>query len=137
MKSIAAIAKSATVQDAARRMEKQRVGHLLVLDARKKPVGLVTDRDLTLRVIAAGKDPARTTVAQVMSAPLATASIDEPLDAWLLKMESRGIRHLAIVDRAKVVRIVTIEELLCELGREIGDLGLAVTARSRTRGTRK
>ncbi len=55
------------VLDAARRMRERRVGTLVILDDAGKPVGLVTDRDLALRVVAAGGDPRATLVGEVMT----------------------------------------------------------------------
>ena len=56
-----------TVVDAARRMAERRVGSILVVDDRVRPMGIVTDRDITTRVVAKGRDPQRTALNDVMT----------------------------------------------------------------------
>ena len=108
------------------RMRERGVDSLVVVDARGKAIGLVTDRDLALRVVAARLDPKRTTVRKVMSAPLVSATADESNEVVLARMERHGVRHIPVLDKGKVVRIVTFDELLLEIGEEIADLGHAV-----------
>ncbi len=65
-KTVKTIPSTATVQEAARLMEEYNVGFLPVIED-DISAGVVTDRDLAIRVVASGRDPARTTVADVMS----------------------------------------------------------------------
>ena len=74
--------------EAARRMRERGVGMLLVLDQVKRPVGLVTDRDLAMRVVVAGRDPRRATVREVMTPHPRTAGEKTPIECALSLMHS-------------------------------------------------
>lgn len=124
--AIATIPAAATAIAAAKAMLERDCGCLVVVDARKKPLGILTDRDLALRVVAAGRDPRKTTARMVMSAPLVAATATDSMEAILARMEASGVRRVPVLDGGKVVRIVTLDDLLLELGEEIADLGHAV-----------
>src|SRR5690349_9431909 len=86
----------ATAQKAARVFRKSRSGAALVL-ARGKLVGILSERDLVLRVVARGLDPHRTRVGKVMSAPVEWVGPDATVEAAFDLMASNHIRHLAVV----------------------------------------
>jgi len=117
---------SATVQDAAKVLMDLGVGCLVVVDARQKPLGILTDRDLALRVVADARAPRRTTARMVMSTPLVAAEASDSSEAILTRMEAHGVRRVPVLRDGKVIRIVTLDELLLEIGEEIADLGHAV-----------
>lgn len=130
----ATIPADASVLEAARRMVDGAVGCLVVLDAKGRPCGILTDRDLSIRVVAEGRDPARTLVAKAMSAPLIAARPGDPMDAILARMEQYGIRRVPLVSDGVLVGVVRLDDLLLEFGRELADLGTAVTkARGKSR----
>lgn len=98
---------SATVQQACRSMRDRRVGAVLVTGPGDRLLGIFTGRDAVARVLAEGKDPAKTTLADVMTRsphtlPLANIAIDA-----LRMMEDCACRHLPIVEKDKVVGIVS------------------------------
>ena len=69
-------------------------------------VGIVTDRDLVVRVLADGRDPNSTTVGEIASGDLETVSPDDDLDAALRKMASSKVRRLPVVEGDQLVGIV-------------------------------
>src|SRR3989442_902690 len=83
------ISRSTSVVIAARMMEDENVGSLPVVDNDDFLVGIVTDRDVALRVVAAGRDPASTQVGDIFTENPISAYPDEPLDAALEHMASR------------------------------------------------
>jgi len=96
-----------TVQHACQSMRDRRVGAVLVTGPGHRLVGIFTGRDAVARVLAEGKDPAKTTLAEVMTRephhmPPARIAIDA-----LRVMEDRGCRHVPIVESDKVVGIVS------------------------------
>jgi CBS domain-containing protein len=102
-----------SARDAARRMSERSVGTLVVVDALRRPLGIVTDRDLAMRCVAGGLDPARTEVAKIMSGPAAwvheAASLDEALD----EMARLRVRRLPVVDeRDRLVGILALDDVL-------------------------
>jgi CBS domain-containing protein len=107
-------------------MAQYAVGCVVVVDDARRPIGIVTDRDLSVRVVAAGRDPERTTVADVMSAPVALARADEPIDHVVERMRATGIRRLPVVRDGTLVGLVAVDDLVVHLGRELGDLGETV-----------
>jgi len=96
---------STTAVEAAKVMASEDVGSVpVVKDSRL--VGLVTDRDLVVRVLAEGRDPNSTTVGEIASSDLETVSPDDDLDAALRKMASSKVRRLPVVEGDQLVGIV-------------------------------
>lgn len=118
-----------TALAAAQLMRKHHVGALIVVDALEKsrPVGIVTDRDLVLALMAEGLDPEIFTVGDIMSVDLVLASPDmDAMDAVQL-MRTNRLRRLVVVDEAgRLVGIVTLEDILELLTRELADLAAGV-----------
>ncbi|HET6969183.1 MAG TPA: DUF294 nucleotidyltransferase-like domain-containing protein [Ornithinibacter sp.] len=106
-----AVATTATAREAAVVMRDERVSSLLVMDGARL-VGILTDRDLRNRVLAAGVDP-DVAVTEVMTPDPVTGSTEEMAFEVLLEMTSRHIHHLPILDaRDHAVGIVTTTDLL-------------------------
>ena len=120
---------------AAQLMRKHHVGALVVVDAVEKarPVGIVTDRDLVLALMAEGLDPALFTVGDIMSIALVTAKPDtDVLDAVALMRDHR-LRRLIVVDATGLlVGIVSLDDLLAVMSQRLLDL-TQVMSRSRDR----
>jgi CBS domain-containing protein len=96
---------SATVVDAAKVMASEDVGSVpVVKDGRL--AGVVTDRDIVVRVLAEGRDPNSTTVGEIASSDLETVSPDDDLNTALRKMASSKVRRLPVVDGDELVGIV-------------------------------
>jgi len=131
-----------TSAQAAQLMRKHHVGSLVIVEAGStsgKPVGIVTDRDLVLAVMAEELDPALFTVGDVMSVELVTAHADtDLLDAASLLRQHRLRRLIVLDDEGRVVGIAALEDLLDALSREFSELVLALrAARDRERAERR
>jgi len=103
-------------------MRQHHVGALVVVDAAEKsrPVGIITDRDLVLALMAEGLDPAVFTAGDIMSVEPVTA--DSELDAMdaIETMRSNRLRRLVVVDRSgRLTGIATMEDVLELLAREL------------------
>lgn len=103
--------KSATVLEAALLMKEQGKGALLVVDGTHL-IGIFTERDALLRVIAARRDPASTKLADVMTAHPQTMAPDEPFLKALRLMHSRGYRHVPVVEHGRPVGVVSARDAL-------------------------
>ena len=106
-----------SVLDAARRMRDHHVGCLVVVEDRdggRAPIGLVTDRDLVVNVLATRPGSiAQLEVRDVMSAHLVVAREDEALTDALSRMRAHGVRRIPVVDRAGVLQgIFAIDDIL-------------------------
>ena len=105
-----------TIAEVARRMRDLDVGSLPVTDGNRL-LGIVTDRDLSVRATAAAKDPNSTRVREVMSPELAWIFDDEPADAAARVMRERQIRRLPVLDRSdRLVGVVALGDLATDLG---------------------
>lgn len=127
----------AGVLEVAQRMRDEEVGSLVVVDGEDNPIGIVTDRDLLRRVIAAERPYDTTTAADVMSQPLYTVDADEPLDKLVQAMASHGVRRLAVLDRHELTGVVSLDDLLLELGAELSSLAGATRRGMRAAQTRR
>jgi CBS domain-containing protein len=116
-----------SVQGAALLMRKHHVGDLVVVDKvegnERVPVGIVTDRDIVVSVIALGLDPASLQVGDIMSDDLLTTSELDDVYATIERMRFRGIRRVPVVNAAGgLTGIVSADDLLEFLAEEMGDL---------------
>jgi CBS domain-containing protein len=115
-----------TVQDAALLMRHHHVGDVIVVEAEgdaKVPVGIVTDRDIVVSVIAPGLDPASILVGDIMSDDLLTAAESEDVYELIERMRLRGIRRVPVVDAAgKLSGVLCADDLLEFLAEEMGEL---------------
>ncbi len=112
------------VRAAARRLEEHGVGCLVVLGGRRAPVGVLTDRDLALRVVADGRDPESTRVREVMSAVPLTAHESTPIEEALDRMRRAGVRRLPVVDdEGSLAGLLTLDDVLDLLVEEASSVG--------------
>ena len=103
--------KTATVLEAAILMKAKSKGALLVCDGTKL-TGIFTERDALFRVIAAGRDAATTTLADVMTPQPMTMHPDEPFIKALRLMHTRGFRHLPVVENGRPIGVVSARDAL-------------------------
>lgn len=106
--------RSTAVVEAARQMRAASVGAVLVADDGRL-AGIVTDRDITVRVVAQGRDPSTTPLADACSRELTTLSPDDDIDRAIEVMRSKAVRRLPVVDSANhPVGIVSLGDLALE-----------------------
>jgi len=104
------------VMDVARRMRDLDIGSLPVTDGRRL-MGMVTDRDLTIRAAAVGKDPSSTSVRDVMSPEVAWVFDHEPAERAASVMRQRQIRRLPVLDRTdQLGGVVALADIATDLG---------------------
>lgn len=118
---------SNSVLEAARAIEKNNIGAVIVQDD-KRVVGMVTDRDLAVRVLGKGLDANATKLAEVMTSPIVTLSpTDNQSDAIRL-MQQRNIRRIPLVEAERIVGIVTLDDLLLDEAAPLEQLAAIVEA---------
>lgn len=116
-----------SVQVAADRMKEENVGTLVVIDGERKPVGILTDRDVAVRLVAPGLDARTTTVGQVMTAHPRYVSERTPIEDAVKLMRRLAVRRLPVVDRAgRLAGIVSIDDVLEFVTEELINLGRIV-----------
>lgn len=108
---------------AARRMRDRQVGTVVVVDD-QRPVGILTDRDVTVRVIAVGLDPATTRVSEVMTPSPTTIGEDCPIETALGHMRAGRFRRLPVVGAdGRLIGILALDDVLELLAEELTAIG--------------
>ena len=98
-------------RDVARLLSSERVGSVVILDG-GAAAGIVTDRDLRARIVEAGRDPAATPAAAIMSAPVVTAPAAALAFDALVLMTRHRIRHVVVEDDGRAAGVVSSRDLL-------------------------
>lgn len=99
------------------------IGCVVIVDAERRPVGIVTDRDLTCRVVARGSDPDATQADAIATKPVQVAHGEEPIEGVVARMRQGGVRRMPVVENEALVGLVTLDDLVVHLGRELHELG--------------
>jgi CBS domain-containing protein len=114
--AVACCTRETTVLEAASLMRRNHTGDLVVVDDpddERIPVGLITDRDIVVRVIGNELDAATTAVGRIMRTPLVSAQDTEDTSAAIERMRVNGVRRLPIIGRnGALIGIVTLDDLL-------------------------
>ena len=103
----------ATVQDAAREMRDGDVGDVLLVE-NGRLAGLVTDRDIVVRAVAEGRDPARTPVGEIATRDVIALTPDQTVDDAIRIVREQNVRRIPVVQDGRPVGIVSIGDLAIE-----------------------
>ncbi|OGA67991.1 MAG: hypothetical protein A3G83_06870 [Betaproteobacteria bacterium RIFCSPLOWO2_12_FULL_68_20] len=130
-RAVAVAARSTSLREAAHLMREHHVGALVVIDTKEgvaRPVGMLTDRDIVVEVVAAtGADPDTLTVGEVMSGEPATVAEDLGVFEAVEVMCDRAVRRLPVVAAdGRLVGIITLDDLLRVLSTELAGLSAAL-----------
>ncbi|MGW2420628.1 CBS domain-containing protein [Streptomyces sp. NPDC001709] len=101
------------ITEVARLMRERHIGDVVVAES-GHVLGLVTDRDLVVRVVAEHLDPATTPVADVCSHHLATCSSQDPIDQAIRLMREHSVRRLPVVDGGRLVGALSLGDIALE-----------------------
>ena len=102
------------VREAARMMSEANIGDVLVSRSDGSICGIVTDRDLAIKVVAEGADPNTMTVREVCTHTLESVQSGDPVGKAVSVMREKAIRRLPVIDDGALVGIVTIGDLAME-----------------------
>ena len=123
------IGASASVVEAARLMREEHIGSLPITD-NERLVGMLTDRDITTRVVAEAADPKTTPVGKVYSGDLISVEPDKDLDEALQLMARHQVRRLPVVENGRLVGIVAQADIALNENEKTGALVEAISAPS-------
>jgi CBS domain-containing protein len=128
--------------DAAKLMRENHIGSLVIVDESDRgriPVGMLTDRDIAIAVVAQALDPRTLTAGEVMSGELVTANEQDDMLDTLQRMRRRGVRRVPVLTAAGTLAgIVTLDDLLELVAEQLGDVVKAIaTEQSREARSRK
>jgi CBS domain-containing protein len=100
------------LRDVARMMRDTDCGQIPVVDESQRPVGVVTDRDIAMRIVAEGRNTNEATAADAMSKPVRTVTTDTSLTDCVCLMEAEQVRRVPVVDAdGRLAGIVSIADL--------------------------
>ena len=122
--SIETILPGASLAEAARKMASQDIGSLPVCSDRRRVIGIITDRDITVRAVARGLDPNHTKVQDVMTKDVLACPADSDIEAACELMESRQVRRLVVTGEDDTpVGIVSLGDIaLCLREHQSGEV---------------
>ena len=119
VKTVATVTANSTVAEAAELMRRHHVGALVMVDdanGSRKPLGMVTDRDIAIEVVAAGLVPQTIKVGEIVQRPITTVTEDAGWAETVRLMSVNGVRRLPVVDAAGgLVGIISFDDLLLQL----------------------
>lgn len=132
---IVTITKTASVAEAAALMRQEHVGDVIVIEedgGRRYPIGIVTDRDIVVQVVAARADPERVLVGAIMTKELLTVDEDYGITETIRYMREKGVRRVPVLTRlGAIYGIVTLDDLLELLTGELADLARLIRREQR------
>ena len=122
-KDVVAVPAEATLESVARAMDERGVGSVLVTDDESRAVGIITDRDLSgWAVTAAGRSERGASAFELMSHPVVSVAPEVPLEHVVGLMRERGIRRIPVLDDGVAVGIVSLDDVLAALARELSNV---------------
>lgn len=118
-----------SVLDAAKRLAELNVGAMPICGEDNRLKGMLTDRDIVVKVLAEGKDPARTTAGELGEGKPVTIGADDSVDEALQAMTEHKVRRLPVIDGHDLVGIVSQADLARAIDEEkVGELVEAISA---------
>ena len=132
VRDVAIGSKDMTVQDAAQLMRRLHVGDVVLAEegpkGRRVPIGIVTDRDIVVSVVATALDPAVYTLGDVVTEKLVTAQEDEGIFEALQRMRIHAVRRMPVVDReGGLVGIISVDDVIHLLSEEMSELAKLIS----------
>ena len=125
-RNVAVVAKESSIQEAAELMRKRHVGDLIVVGHdhnRKIPIGILTDRDIVVELIAKKVPADAVTVGDIMSYELVTAMVDDDMLQTLKLMRAKGARRLPVVDAGgSLVGVLTVDDIVELIAATLSDV---------------
>lgn len=111
-RNVISISESKNAQKASKKMLDENVGSLVVLNEKKKPAGILTERDLVRKVISKNREPKKIKVKNIMTKPLITIDPETDLNKAVRKMRDLDIKKLPIVKENDLLGILTESDVL-------------------------
>lgn len=123
------IGESETVLDAARRLAELDVGAMPICGEDDQLKGMLTDRDIVVKVLARGQDPSITVAGELGQGKPITTGADDPVDEAMAVMKEHQVRRLPVIDGHRLIGIVSQADLArSEDAAPVGDMVEAISA---------
>jgi len=128
---VISVSPSTPVTEAAFIMREENIGSLVVIDDRSRLVGIITDRDIVVSVVADSKNPLEVLVEDVMTRKLITVEEYQSVFEILRLLAKNSIRRVPVVKRGSVVGIVSVDDLVVLVVAELSNLASALSSTSK------
>ena len=128
---VVTVTRDHTVLRAARLMREQNVGSVIVLDDHSRPIGLLTDRDITVKLVAGERGP-DTPIDEIMSTPVYAVPETTLIFDLLREMSRRKVHRVPVIDEHKrLIGIVSVDDALLLLTTELVNVADVMGHRTR------
>ena len=118
-----------SILDAAKMLAEHDIGSMPICGEDDRLKGMLTDRDIVVKVLAQGKDPSQTTAGELGEGKPVTIGADDPIDEALRTMAEHKVRRLPVIDGQRLVGIVSQADIATNLDeKETGELVEAISA---------
>lgn len=114
-----------TALEAARVMKERHRGYVIVSRA-EKPIGIVTEWDYLSKLVAQAKDPAQTTLGELMTEGLVSVAADEGIESVARIMTERGVRRVLVLKDDKVVGVITARTILSRFDEYVDKISTTI-----------
>lgn len=114
-RSVVTASPDGTVREMAALMRERNVGSVVLIDADDRPVGLITDRDLAITVVADARDPDEA-ASVLASSPVVSAHVEMDVEEVAALMVRHGIRRLPVLDGERLAGMITLDDLAVRTG---------------------
>jgi CBS domain-containing protein len=134
VRDVVTATRDTTIEKAAQLMRENHVGDLVVVDinGKRTPVGIVTDRDLVVAVLASNLNPSALSVGDIMSPELEVASEDQGIFETMHQMRNAGIRRIPVVSAdGSLAGIISTDDLVQLLAEEMTELAKLISREQR------
>ena len=125
-REVIVIHKDETPLEAARLMRRLHVGDAIIVDSlglKRKPLGIITDRDISLEIVAANIDPISIAILDIVRRPLITVNENDDINECIVCMKHNGIRRAPVIDdKGYLVGIVTADDILEIISEQMNNL---------------
>jgi CBS domain-containing protein len=109
---VISIGEGTSVLEAARLMDEHEIGSVVVVNREGNPIGMITERDLIIRVLAKNVDATKTTAEQVMTSPLFSVKPKDTLSRAACRMNKLNIRRLGVMYKGKLLGIISSKDIV-------------------------
>ncbi|HXG30817.1 MAG TPA: CBS domain-containing protein [Thermodesulfobacteriota bacterium] len=121
----------ASITEAAQLMRDEDIGALVVVDKEERPVGIITDRDIVVSVVAYNENPAEVVVGEVMTKNLHVVQEDASVFEVLKVLGKHSIRRVPVMRKDRLVGIISVDDLIVVITTELSNLASALSSTSR------
>ena len=139
-RNVVTVRKTDGLNDAAKLMREHHIGYLVVIEpdpagATARPIGVLTDRDIVVAVVAREADPRRFTVADVMTPNPVVVELGDTVSAAMAEMRRIGVRRLPVVgEMGELVGLLSVDDVLDVLAGELQNISGAIRNERRVEG---